>query len=70
MFQVLSHYHVKALVQKKVQMKELPLFSCSVENNARIVLVFSNLNTGLAIPCSKVTEGNRSTKITWLLYHR
>lgn len=70
MFQVLSHYHVKAFVHKKVQMKEFFLFSCSVESNVRIVLVFSNLNTRLAIPCSKVTEGDHSTKITWLLYHR
>lgn len=48
---------MKASVPKNIQMKELPLFSCSVENNARIVLVFSNLNIGLAIPHSKVTEG-------------
>lgn len=70
MFQFVSHYHVKASVQKKVQIKEFPLFSRSVENSARIVLVFSTLNTGLAIPCSKVTEEDHSTKITWLLIHR
>lgn len=40
MFQVLPHYHAKASVQKKVQMKELPLFSCEQCKNCFGFLLF------------------------------